>query len=57
MPFYLIETGFSPEIMKFYEENWYYFFTTSLPNFFPMPNLDIIYDVKIAVTWEQIDTN
>ena len=42
--------GFSPEIIEFYTENYYQVFTVSFLNFLFIPNLDIIYDVTIAVT-------
>ena len=50
--------GFSPEIIEFYTENYYHIFTsTSFLNFCLMSNLDIVYDVTIAVTWDDINTN
>ena len=49
--------GFTPEIIEFYAENYYQIFTTFFLNFCPMPNLDIIYDVTIAVAWDEINTN
>ena len=33
VPFYPIEMGFSPEIIEFYEENYYWIFNTSFLNF------------------------
>ena len=55
--FYPIEIGFSPEIIEFYAENYYQIFTIPFLNFFLISNLDIIYDVTIAVTWDEINTN
>ena len=52
-----IEKGFSPEIIEFYAENYYQIFTIFFLNFFLISNLDIIYDVTIAVTWDEINTN
>ena len=40
--------GFSPELIEFY--------STSFLNFLRMPNLDIIYDVTIAITRDEINT-
>ena len=49
---------FSPEIIEFYAKNYDRIFGTFFLNFFFwMPNLDIIYDVMKAVTWDEIDTN
>ena len=56
-PFYPIAIGFSPETIEFYTENYYQIFTISFLNFFLIPNLDIIYDVTIAVTWDEINAN
>ena len=47
------EIWIAPEIIEFYVKTiikFYYFFL----NFFPMLHLDIIYDVTIAVTWDEI---
>ena len=48
MPFYPIEMGFSPEVIEFYAKNYYQGFAISFLNF-PMPNLDITYDITVAV--------
>ena len=53
----LIDIGFSPEIIEFYAESYYQIFTIAFLNFFLMRNLDIIYDVTMAVTWNEINTN
>ena len=49
-PFHPIEMRFSPEIIEFYSKNYYQAFTIWSKIFFLIPNLDIIYDVTIAVT-------
>ena len=55
-PFYPIEVRFSPEIIEFYAE-LLSIFLLFFPNSFLIPNLDIIYDVTIAATWDKINTN
>ena len=47
-PFYSIEMGFSPEVIEFYAKNYYQGFAISFLNFL-MPNLDMTYDVTVAV--------
>ena len=49
--------GFSPEIIEFYAKTYDRIFATFFLNFFRMPNLDIIYDVIKAATWDEINTN
>ena len=56
-PFYPIEMGFSPEIIEFSAENCYQIFNTSFLNFLSDAKSGHIYDVTIAVTWDEINSN
>ena len=57
--FYPIEMGFSPEIIIFYTEKKINikFLRVLSWIFILMPNLDMIYDVTIAVAWDEMKTN